>query len=42
MLHRRLKILNMRKIHNNERNIQVTFTYEEGFDKISYSADPPS
>ena len=34
MFQRRLHILNMRKIHNKERNIQVTFTYEEGFEKI--------
>jgi hypothetical protein len=37
MFYIRLHILNMSKIHNNEKNIQVTFTVEEGFDKISNS-----
>ena len=35
MFHRRLHILNIWKIHNNERNIQ--FTSEEGFAQISHS-----
>jgi hypothetical protein len=30
----------MRKFYNNERNIQVTLTYEEGFDKIDKIGDP--
>jgi hypothetical protein len=31
--HIRLHILNIRKIHNNEINIQVAFTHEEGIEK---------
>ena len=30
MFHRGSHILNMRKIHNNEENIYVTFTYVDG------------
>jgi hypothetical protein len=28
--------------HNDDRNIQVTFVYDEGFDQLSYSMEPPS
>jgi hypothetical protein len=32
MFHRRLHILTMRKMHNKERKIQVTFIFEECLD----------